>query len=45
VRSLDQEENEMIPMESTQTVALKQASSLGVLKLFVAHPKNLAGPL
>ena len=35
----------MIPMESTQTVALERASSLGVLKLFVAHPRNLVGPL
>ena len=35
----------MIPMESTQTVTLEQASSLGVLKLFVAHPRNRVGPL
>ena len=35
----------MIPMESTQTVALEQASSLGVLKLFAAHPRILFGPL
>jgi hypothetical protein len=35
----------MIPMGSTQTVALERASSLGVLKLFVAHPRNLVGPL
>jgi hypothetical protein len=45
VLSLDQEEDEVIPMESTQKVALEQASSLGVLKLFVAHPRNLVGPL
>jgi hypothetical protein len=31
----------MIPMELTQTVALERASSLGVLKLFVAHPQKL----
>jgi len=31
-------------MESTQTVALERASSLGVLKLFAAHPGNLVGP-
>lgn len=43
--SLDQEVVEIIPMESTQTVAFEQASSLGVLKLFVAHPRNLVGPL
>ena len=35
----------MIPMESTETVALERASSLGVLTLFVAHPRNLVGPL
>ena len=35
----------MIPMESTQTVALERAFSLGVLKLFVAHPRNFVGPL
>ena len=35
----------MIPMESTQTVDLERASSLGVLKLFVTHPRNLVGLL
>jgi hypothetical protein len=45
VRSLDQEEDDVILMGSTKTVALELASSLGVLKLFVAHPKNLVGPL
>jgi hypothetical protein len=35
----------MIPMESTQAVALERASSLGVLELFIAHPRNLVGPL
>jgi len=45
VRSLVQEEDEMIPKETTQTVALEQASTLGVLKLFAAHQRNIIGPL
>jgi hypothetical protein len=35
----------MIPMESTKTGALEWASFPGVLKLFVANPRNLVGPL
>jgi hypothetical protein len=35
----------MISMESTQIVASKRASSLGVLKLSVDNPRYLVGPL
>jgi len=35
----------MIPMESTQAVALERDFPLGVLKLFVAHPRNSVGTL
>jgi hypothetical protein len=44
VRSPVQEEDEIIPIESNQTVALGRASSLGVMKLFAAHPRNLDEP-
>ncbi len=43
--SFDQEEDEMIPMELTQTVALERASSRGVLKLCVVYPRKFIGPL